>query len=80
MIDSDPDLGLPLMYHLMEHGVFDLGPWVSCQVTAADRDLQRLSGPDVHGQLSQAGAHSAGKPDRDLAQRSAEVPDVQLVV
>ncbi len=36
------------------------------------------AGPDVHRQLTQPSAHPAGKPNRNLAQGSAEVLSVQL--
>lgn len=80
MIDSKPGFGLPLVYHLMQQGVLDLGPRVSRDVTPADGDTQWAAGPDLHRELTQAGAHSAGEPDLDLPQRPAEMLLVELVM
>ena len=77
MIDSEPVLGLPLVHHLVEHRVLDLGPRVPSEVPAADRDLQWLPGPDFHGQLAQPGAHAAGQPDRNFPECSPEVLGIQ---
>jgi hypothetical protein len=80
MIDSKPGFGLPLVYHLVQQGVLHLGPCVPCDVTSADRDIERSAGPDLDGQLTQPGAHAAGEPDRDLAQRPTEVLRVQSLM
>ena len=80
MIDPEPTLRLPLVHHLVQHRVLDLGPRVSGEVPAADRDLQRLAGANLHCQLTQPGAHAAGQPDRDLAQCSAEMLGIQLMM
>jgi hypothetical protein len=58
MIDPEAAFRLPLVHHLMQHGVLDLGPRMSCQVPAANGDLQRPAGPDLHRQLTQPGAHA----------------------
>jgi hypothetical protein len=46
----------------------------------ADRDFQWLAGPDLYRQLTQPGAHAAGQPDRDLAQRSTKMLGIQLMM
>jgi hypothetical protein len=43
MIDPKPGLGLPLVNHLVQHRVLDLGPGMSCDVPAADGDFQGLA-------------------------------------
>jgi hypothetical protein len=78
MIDAKPGFGLPLVYHLVQQGMLDLGPCMPRDVTPADGDIEWASGPDVNGELTQAGAHAAREPDRDLAQGRAEVLRVQL--
>jgi hypothetical protein len=80
VIDAQAALRLPLVHHLVQHRVLDLAPWMSCKVPAADRDLERPTGPDLHRELAQPGAHPAGKPDRDLTQSSTEVPGIQLLM
>jgi hypothetical protein len=64
----------------MQHRVLDLGPRMSCQVPAADRDLQRPAGPDLHRQLTQPGAHAAREADRNLPESSREVIGIQPLV
>jgi hypothetical protein len=39
----------------------------------AQGELDRPAGPDIHRELTQPEAHSAGEPDRNLSQRPAEV-------
>ena len=80
VIDSNSGLGLPLMHHLVQHGMLDLEPRVASDVTPADSDLQRTTRPNVHRHLAQAGAHTAGEPDGDLTQRTAEVLRIQVVM
>jgi hypothetical protein len=80
MIDPEPGLRLPLVHHFMEHGVLDLWPRMSSQVTSADRNLQRPPGPDLHRQLTQPGPHPARKADRNLAESSPEMLRVQPLV
>ena len=80
MIDSEPGLRLPLVHHLVQHRVLDFGPRVPGQVPAADRDLQRLTRPNLHGQLTQSGPHPARKADRNLAESSPEMLRVQPLV
>ncbi len=67
MIDLKPGFGLPLVYHLMQQGVLDLGPGVPRDVTPADGNAEGAAGPDLHRELAQPGAHAAREPDRDLA-------------
>jgi hypothetical protein len=59
VIDAKSALGLPLMHHLMQHGVLDLGPRVPDDVTPADDDIQWAPRSDFHRELSQPGAHAA---------------------
>jgi len=80
MIHSKSGLGLPLVYHLVQQGVLDLGPCVPRDVTPADGDIEWAAGPDLNRELTQAGTHAAGEPDRDLAQGPAEVLRVQSLV
>ncbi len=80
MIDSKPGFGLPLVYHLMQQGVLDLGPCVPRDVTPADGNVECAAGPDLHRELAEAGAHAAREPDRDLAQGPAKVLSVQPLV
>jgi len=80
MIDPKPGFGLPLVHHLVQHGMLDLGPCVPRDVTPADGDIEWAAGPDLNRELTQAGAHAAGEPDRDLAQGPAEVLRVQSLV
>ena len=80
MIDANPGLGLPLMYHLVQQRVLDLLPCVPRDVTTADGDIERAAGPDLDCQLTQPGAHAAGEPDGDLTQGTGEVLRVQSLV
>jgi hypothetical protein len=80
MIDAQAALRLPLVHHLVQHRMLYLAPWMSRKVPAADGDLEGPTGPDLHRELAQAGAHAAGKPDRDLTQFSTEVPGIQLLM
>ena len=73
MIDSKPSLGLPLMHHLVQQRVLDFRPTVPGDVLPAQGELERPTGPDIHGQLPQPPAHPAGEPDRNLPQSPAEV-------
>ena len=49
-------------------------------VAAADGDLGRPAGAEIHRQLAEPGAHPARQPDRDGAERAAEVLDVEPLV
>jgi hypothetical protein len=80
VVDPESALRLPLVYHLVQHRVLDLGPRVTSEVPAADRDLQRLAGSDLHRQLTEPGAHAAGQPDRNFAQRSTKMLGIQLLM
>ena len=80
VIDPEPTLRLPLVHHLVQHCMLDLGPRMSSQVPATDRDLERLAGPDLHCQLTQPGAHAAGQSNRNLAQCSTEVLGIELMM
>jgi hypothetical protein len=53
---------------------------MSGQVAPAQPNLDRTSGPDVHCQLAQPGAHMGREPDLDLTQRSTEMLLVELPV
>jgi hypothetical protein len=80
MIHSKPGFGLPLVHHLVQQGVLDLGPWVPRDVTPTDGDIERAAGLDLDRELAQTGAHAARKPDRDLVQGPAEVLGVKSLV
>ena len=80
VVHGQPGLGLPLVHHLVQHGVLHLGPRMAQQVAAADRDLERPAGVEVDGQLAEPGAHPAGETDRDGPERAAEVGGVELLV
>ena len=80
MIDGETILCLPLMDHLVEHGVLDFSPGMPLDVTPAQGDLGGLSRPAVDGQLTQAPLHSAGEPNRYFGQQATEVTVVQFAV
>jgi hypothetical protein len=80
MIHSQPRLGLPLVHHLMQQGVLDLGPRVPIEVSPAHTDFFCPASHKVHRELAQAALHPAGDPNRDLAQDSAEMLGVQLAM
>jgi hypothetical protein len=80
MIDRQSRFRLPLMHHLVQHGVLDLGPWVPSDVPPAYAQLERPAGADVHRELPQPGTHAARKPDPDLLEGTVEVPGVELTV
>jgi hypothetical protein len=68
------------MHHLVQQRVLDLGPTVPGDVPAAQGELHRPAGPNVHRELAQPAAHAAGEPDRDLSQCTTEMLRVQLPV
>jgi hypothetical protein len=78
VIDPKPGLSLPLVYHLVQQGVLDLGPCMPRDVAPADGDIEWAAGPDFHCELAKAAAHAAREPDRDLAQNATEVLRVEL--
>jgi hypothetical protein len=80
VIDSKPGFGLPLVYHLVQHRMLDLGPRMPRDVAAADGDIEWQAGPDLDRQLTQPGAHARREADRNLAQAPAEVLRVQALV
>jgi hypothetical protein len=80
VIHAEAVFGLPLVHHFVEHGVLDLGPGVPRDVSAAQRDLGHLAGLEVNGKLTQAALHPAGEPDRYLAEGTAKVLEVELLV
>src|SRR5947207_13238628 len=65
VVHRQTTLRLPLVHHLVQHGVLDLGPRMAENVAAADGDLGGPAGPEIHRQLAQPGAHPAGPPDGD---------------
>jgi hypothetical protein len=73
MIDSKPGLSLPLVHHLVQQRVLDFCPTVPGDMLPAQGKLHRPAGPDIHGELPQAAAHSPGEPNRDLPQRPPEM-------
>ncbi len=80
MIDLKPGLRLPLVDHLMQQRVLNLAPRVPRDVAAADGNTEWTSGSDLHRELTEAGAHAARYPDRNLPQRPTEVLEVELPV
>jgi len=50
------------------------------QVPATDGDLERLTRPNLHGQLTQPDAHAVRKADRDLPESCPEMLRVQPLV
>ena len=80
MIDGEPVLGLPLVYHLVQQRVLHFGPRMSGYVAAADRDLEWAAGPQVHRQLAEPGAHASREAYRSLAQGTTEVSLVEEAV
>jgi hypothetical protein len=46
-------------------------------MASAHGQLDRPAGPDIHRELTQPAAHSAGEPDRDLPQSPAEMLQVE---
>ncbi len=78
MIDRVAVLGLPLVHHLVQQRVQRLGPAVSPDVRARDRDLRRLA---VRGRgriLAEPRPHAPRNAERDGRQRAAEVLIVVL--
>jgi hypothetical protein len=73
MIDWQPGFRLPLVHHLVQQRVLDFCPTMPSDMLSAERELDRPTGPDIHGELSQPAAHPAGEPDRDLPQGRAEI-------
>jgi hypothetical protein len=71
---------LPLVHHLVEHGVLHFGPGMAQHVAPADRDLARPAAPDIHHDLTEAGAHPAGQSDRDHPQGSSEMVGIESLV
>jgi hypothetical protein len=49
-------------------------------VSPADGDIEGAAGSDLDSELTQASAHAAREPDRDLGQDSAEVLGVEPLV
>jgi hypothetical protein len=68
------------MNHLVQQCVLHFGPGVAEDVPPADRDLQWMAGPDIHAQLAEPGPHAPREPDRQSAQRAAEVLEVESLV
>jgi hypothetical protein len=71
---------LPLVHHLVQQGMLDLGPRVPGDMAAADRDFQRPAGVKVNAQLTEPAAHSTREPDREAPEYSAEVLAVEPLV
>jgi hypothetical protein len=80
MVHPQPCLRLPLVHHLVQQGVLDLGPAVPRNVPPADRKLDWAAGLDVHRKLAQAAAHSGGESDPDFVEQPAEVPEVEVAM
>jgi hypothetical protein len=69
---------LPLVHHLVQHRVLDLSPRMPIEVSPAQSDLCSAARLRVHRKLSQTALHTIGDPNRDLWQRTTEVPLVEL--
>jgi hypothetical protein len=80
VIDWEPVLRLPLMYHLVQHRVLYLCPGVPVKMSPAQRDLDRVTVGRVHRKLPQTALHATGYSYGDLAQRPSEVREIQLAV
>jgi hypothetical protein len=80
VIYSQSTLGLPLVHHLVQHGVLDLGPWVPGDVTSTQCDVDWPAGLDVDRELAQPSLHPRREPNLDLAEGTAEVMHVQVLV
>ena len=80
MVNTQSGFRLPLMHHLVQHRLLDLGPGMPGEMPPAQPDLERIAGLQIDGELPQAGAHPAGQPNGNLAQRSAEVPRVKIAM
>jgi hypothetical protein len=80
VVHRQAGLGLPLVHHLVQHGVLDFRPVVTRQMAPAERDLDRPPALQVHGQFTEPDPHTAGDPDRNVAKRTTEVAAIQLLV
>ncbi len=59
MVDTRTGFRLPLVHHLVQHGVLYLGPGVAGEMAAAQPDFERTSGLDIHRELSKSAPHPA---------------------
>jgi hypothetical protein len=80
VIYAQSALRLPLVHHLVQQRVLDLGPGMTSEMPATDSDLQRPARPNLNRQLTQPGPHAAGQTDGDLTERSTEMPGIQLMM
>jgi hypothetical protein len=68
------------MNHLVQQRMLDLGPGMSGYVAAADRDLDGVTGSEVHAQLAESDPHPSGEPDGQAPQAACEVLQVEPFV
>jgi hypothetical protein len=80
MIDRQTGLRLPLVHHLVQHGVLHLGPRVPGHVPPAQGDLERVPVPEIDAELPQAAPHPPRKANGYIAQDAAEVRRVEPVM
>jgi hypothetical protein len=69
-------LHLPLVHHLVEHGLLDLGPAI-LEMFPADGDFIHFAGLEIDGELAQPSAHPARKSEGNLPEQSTEVLPVE---
>lgn len=80
MIHRETALCLPLMHHLVQHRMLHLGPRMTVDMAAAQRDLRCSRGPAVQRELPQSSFHATRQSDRKLRQTAAEVLQVEPAV
>lgn len=79
VVDELAVLRLPLVNHLMQQRVLDLGPPVTPNVPPADGDLAGRA-TAARGELTETLAHAARKPECDRAEGAIEVAVVERSV
>ena len=80
VIHTQARLRLPLMDHLVQHRMLHFRPGMAGEMAAADGDLDRPSGSEIHAQLAEPSAHSLGDPEWKHAEGAAEVLVVESLV
>jgi hypothetical protein len=73
MIDRQPGLCLPLVYHLVQQSMLDFRPAVAGDVPTTNRQFHRTASPDVHRELTQPPLHPARQSDRNFPKRAPEM-------
>ena len=80
MIHPQARLRLPLMDHLVQHRMLHFRPGMAGEMAAADGDLDRPSGSEIHAQLAQPGPHPSRDPEGKHAEGAAEVLVVESLM